>query len=78
MLWKGFVFERRGTSKSLKKHGLRLTETDAQLISELQALHGTGVDLGRPLSRRVPFSRNSLKLEIHCGIPGEESTLVSA
>jgi len=65
VVWKGFVFERRGRAKLLTDRGMSLTEADLALTTGLEHVHGTEADLGRPLSAELAIAKNRVNLEIH-------------
>jgi hypothetical protein len=63
--WKGFVFEERGSLKTLARRGLSLDPDDAAVVETLVAQSYGGRHLGRPLSARLTVTPKVLDLEIH-------------
>jgi Radical SAM superfamily len=62
---KGFVFDGRGSTRALKRRGLRFTERDASILQPLAGTYGDNFPLGRPISARLTVLPHHMDLEIH-------------
>lgn len=62
---KGFVFDGRGSIRSLERRGLHFTKTDAAVLQPLVETYGRNFPLGRPISARLTVMHHHMDLEIH-------------